>query len=487
MLRIGGTMNYETETFYRLCDELGLLVWQDFMYANMDYPVDHAAFREEITSEAREQLMRLSRHPAVAIYCGNSEVEQQSAMLGMPSERWTNDWFNKQLPELCAMYHPGTAYVPSTPTGGALPFHTNSGITHYYGIGAYLRPPVELRQADVKFTPECLGFANVPEPATVYAITGGKQLAIHDPVWKQRTPRDSGAGWDFEDVRDHYLREIYSVDPVHLRSFDMPRYLELSRAVSGEMMAIAFSEWRSTHTKNRGGLVWFYKDLWPGAGWGIVDSTGLPKAAYYYLKRNWHSCQLTVTNEGLNGLDLHLTNETAAPCGGFLEIVLLKEPDTVVARQHINVRVERRSQQKVGVDEVLGRFFDVTYAYRFGAPQHDIVVATWFDESRDVVGEAFHFVRRMTDCRTTTQAVSASAERIDDGRFQMTLSSDQFLHTVRLEAEGFLPDDNYFHLLPQRQKKVTFRSLNELPTTFRATVQALNLDSEISIAARPRD
>ena len=115
-------------------------------------------------------------------------------------------------------------------------------------------------------------------------------------------PRDSGAGWDFEDVRDHYLQELFKVDAVRLRSFDMPRYLELSRVVTGEVMHAVYSEWRSSFSRCAGGLVWFFKDLWPGAGWGIVDSRGFPKAAYYYLRRAWQPRQVTITDEGLDGL-----------------------------------------------------------------------------------------------------------------------------------------------------------------------------------------
>src|SRR5205823_30227 len=78
MLRVGGTMVYESEHFYRLCDELGILVWQDFMFANMDYPVDDPGFAANIEAEAKEQLTRLAPHPSLAVLCGNSEVEQQA-------------------------------------------------------------------------------------------------------------------------------------------------------------------------------------------------------------------------------------------------------------------------------------------------------------------------------------------------------------------------------------------------------------------------
>src|SRR5205823_14849851 len=114
-------------------------------------------------------------------------------------------------------------------------------------------------------------FANVPAAETVNLLTDGAAPAVHHPLWKQRVPRDTGAGWDFEDVRDFYLQQFFGLDPVKLRSFDMPRYLQLSRVVSGEMMAQVFAEWRSGYTRNQGGLVWFFKDVWPGAGWGIVD------------------------------------------------------------------------------------------------------------------------------------------------------------------------------------------------------------------------
>ena len=485
MLRVGGTMVYESDTFYRLCDELGILVWQDFMFANMDYPVDDESFRSNVTAEATEQLTRLAAHPCVAVYCGNSEIEQQAAMLGMPRELWSNSWFAQDLPELVGRLHAGTAYVPSTPTGGVLPFQPNTGLTHYYGVGAYLRPVTDVRRSDVKFTPECLGFSNVPEAATIEAIMQGSNPVTHDPRWKRRVPRDTGAGWDFEDVRDHYLREVFHVDPVQLRSWDTPRYLQLSRLVTGEMMQQTFSEWRSSHGHNRGGLVWFYKDLWPAAGWGIIDSTGIPKAAYYALKRTWNSRQLVITDEGLNGLQLHLINETSQPCAGFVEVQLLKEPNIVVARQEVSVGMEGRATRTLSADEILGGFYDVSYAYRFGPAHHDVVVATWFDGDRRVISEAFHFIRRGIPVLERNVVLETSAERVDENTCQITLQADRFLQAVHVSANGFLPDDNDFHLVPNRTKTVIFQSRQQ-KSGFKAMVEALNMETSHVVTVRPR-
>lgn len=481
MLRVGGTMVYESDDFYRLCDELGILVWQDFMFANMDYPVDDPNFAANIEAEAKCQLERLSPHPCIAVFCGNSEVEQQAAMLGVPRELWRNRWFATRLPELCNEYGSETTYVPSTPSGGVMPFHVRDGIAHYYGVGAYLRSPSELRKADVKFTPECLGFANVPAPEMVNALMDGAVPVVHHPRWKQRVPRDTGAGWDFDDVRDFYLQHFFGVDPVKLRCFDMPRYWQLSRVASGEMMAQVFGEWRSGHTKNQGGLVWFFKDLWPGAGWGIVDSLGIPKAAYYYLRRSWQTQQITVTDEGLDGLHLHVINETAAPLHGFVELLLLKDEHVVVARQQVPCQLPPRGRQTFASDALLGGFHDVTFAYRFGPAHHDLAIATLFDDQERVVSEAFYFVTPREPGMLRAAQLDVEAQPVDNGCYQVALHSDHFLQSVAFEVKGFLPDDNYFHLVPSRRKLVRFRPLHGPDARFRPTLEALNLQNPLPI------
>jgi len=482
MLRVGGTMTYESDAFYRLCDELGILVWQDFLFANMDYPVEDAAFAANIEAEARYQLGRLSSHPCLAVFCGNSEVEQQAAMRGVPRSNWRNRWFGERLPELCAEYSPGTVYVPSSPSGGAMPFHVGEGVAHYYGVGAYRRSPLELRKHDVQFTSECLAFANVPEPETVRAIVGGGSAVPHHPRWKQRVPRDTGAGWDFDDVRDFYLQHFFAVDPVGLRSLDPQRYLQLSRVVSGEMMAQVFAEWRSGHSHNRGGLVWFFKDLWPAAGWGIVDSLGIPKAAYYYLRRSWLTRQIALTDEGLDGLHLHVSNETAQPLNGSVELLLLKDGHVVVARQEIPCHLPSRARQTFASDELLDGFYDVTYSYRFGPPQHELAIATLFDERRQVLSEAFYFVRAQQPAFAPAVQLDVEAMSLGDGgRYQVALRCDHFLQSVSFETRGFLPDDNYFHLAPSRQKLVYFTALDNPDPPFRATLEALNLQRPFEI------
>jgi beta-mannosidase len=98
MLRITGETAYETEAFYDLCDELGIMLWQDFMFARLDYPVEDEIFLSSITTEATQLLRRLSIHPCLTMLCGNTEVAQTAAMMGLDKEKWSNKWFDQSLP-----------------------------------------------------------------------------------------------------------------------------------------------------------------------------------------------------------------------------------------------------------------------------------------------------------------------------------------------------------------------------------------------------
>ncbi len=134
MLRIGGTMLYESRAFLELCDELGLLVWQDFQFANYDYPVKDAAFVAEVEAELRDQLDESMGSPSLAVLCGGSEIYQQGAMMGLSEDRWKGPLCEEILPAIAAELRPDVPYAANSPCGGVLPFSPNDGIAHYYGV-----------------------------------------------------------------------------------------------------------------------------------------------------------------------------------------------------------------------------------------------------------------------------------------------------------------------------------------------------------------
>lgn len=445
MIRVGGTMIYESDDFFTLCDELGLLVWHDFMFANMDYPIADAAFRASVEAEAAQFLRRTQGNPSLAVICGGSEVAQQAAMFGLPPSSWSSSLLDEILPRAAAGLRADAIYVAQSPTGDDLPFTADSGVSHYYGVGAYLRPLEDARRTDVRFASECLAFANVP-------AAGSAGVPWTDPVrWKAAVPRDHGASWDFEYVRDHYLRLLYGVDPVQLRADDAVRYLRISRAVTAEVMESTIAEWRRAGSSCDGAIVWMLKDFMPGAGWGVLDSTGAPKLAWHGLRRAFRPVQVALTDEGLNGLGIHLFNDTAAAVRAKLTLICLQEGERVVMRRERDVDLPARSNRTLSSAEVIGSFFDITYAYRFGAAALDATVVTLDDTATGArLGDAAHFPlgRGALD---TDPGLSAEVIAGEAG-WLLRLRATRLAPGIQIEDPHYRAEDEGFNLLPGEER-----------------------------------
>ncbi|MDD0809713.1 glycoside hydrolase family 2 protein [Curvibacter sp. RS43] len=442
MVRVGGTMWYEDEAFYRACNRAGLLVWQDFMLANFDYPARDAAFMAELQAEATYFLTRTRQHPCLAVLCGGSEVRQQAEMLGVD---WPEDdpVFTGLLARLSAALRPDVPYVANTPWGGAPVFNTSQGVSHYYGVGAYMRGFDDARRAQVRFASECLALAHVPAEADLAADLARHPLDTH---WKRGTPRDLGASWDFDDVRDHYVQTLYGVEPARLRREDPVRYLDLGRAVSCDLVEAVFSEWRRAASPCAGGLVWQWRDLRPGAGWGLLDEAGQPKPVWHALSRHWQPLQLLITDEGLNGLDLHVVHEGDQALDLVLSLQALRDGQRVVVEGQRHFTVAGRGQQRFSSTELLGRFFDTTYAYRFGPPAHDVCVATLrAAHSQALLGWAVHLPQRALP--RAELGWQTRLERDDQG-LALYVTASRFSQYLHFSSASHRPDVDWFHLPP---------------------------------------
>lgn len=452
MIRIGGTMTYETPEFFALCDELGIMVWQDAMLANFDYPARDESLRQHIVTEISQFLEATALSPSLAIFCGGSEMYQQGAMLGLPEQIWKGTLTEEVLPELLADKRPDAAYVANSPSGGALPFFPNTGVGHYYGVGAYCRPLEDARRADLRFAAECLAFANVPEQETLDRYLPG--VAVHDPRWKAHAPRDRGASWDFEDVRDHYLKLLYDVEPDVLRREDGGLYLDMSRAATAEVMEATFAEWRRSGSPCQGALVWTLQDLLPGAGWGIIDATGRPKSVWHALKRAFRPIQVNLLDEGTNGLDIQLINETGNTFEGMLELTCLRDGAQPVVHAKRSITLSSRQSQTIAATDLFGAFFDTTYTYRFGPPSHDVTVARLRDVATgQVIADAFHFpLGRKKALHAANLQVAISQ---NNDIWSLEIGTDRLAQSVHVAAEGYRASENWFHLAPGESRKIS--------------------------------
>lgn len=486
MLRVSGTMVYEDDAFFDACDALGILVWQDFMFANMDYPNDDAAFAASVRDEAAQQLERWQARPCLAVLCGNSEAEQQAAMWGAPREAWSQPLFDRDLAELAHAWCPDVPYWPSSAHGGAFPHQNNAGTTSYYGVGAYLRPLDDARRSGLRFATECLAFANVPPPATLARMPGGTALRVTHAGWKARAPRDLGAGWDFDDVRDHYLQRLYGVDALALRSTDHAHYLALSRAVGAEVMAAAFGEWRRAGSGCRGALVWFLRDLWAGAGWGLLDDVGAPKAAFHGCRRALAPIAAFISEEGTNGLDLHLVNDPGRALAARIEVALYRDDGLRVGHAEQTHTVAAHGALTLPLAQWFDHFIDLSRAYRFGPAEHALVVATVCDAGNAQVAQAFAFPDHLPARRERDIGLSARAERLADGSVDLTLTTRGFAQSVHFDVPGFIARDEYFHLAPGAARRVCLSPVAvDTRGGGRGQVHALNSLASVTLELPP--
>lgn len=495
LLRVAGTMVYEPAAFFAACDEAGVLVWQEFMFANMDYPDADPGWLDAVRAEVEQQTRLWQGHPCLAVVCGNSEVEQQAAMWGAPRAQWESALFHEHLPEWVSQALPDTVYWPSSAHGGAFPHAVDAGTTSCYAVGAYLRDLDDARRQAPVWATECLAFANVPTPATQDRMPGGSGLRVTHPTWKQRTPRDLGAGWDFEDVRDHYLEQWFGVDARTLRYRDHERYLMLSRIVSGEVMASALAEWRRPGGRCRGAQVWFLRDLWAGAGWGVLDDQGLPKPCWHLLRRVLQPQAVLLSDEGHSGLMLHVLNEPGRALHGRVEVEVWQDL-RCTDRVETDVDLSAHGAMSLPVSELLDHFSDLTDVFRFGPRRHQAVRARLFDVDGRVLGAHWYLpgrgVHDVLDVPMagTDAALTASAAPMGDQGVEVVIRARRLALWVHLDVPGWWAEDEYVHLAAGDEVRLRMHRLPApavVPKVWRGMARAANLAAPavISFAQEP--
>ncbi len=405
--------------------------------------------------------------------CGNSEIEQQVAMLGLDADLGRGELFGELLPALAEESGSDAVYLPSAPCGGDLPFRSDRGVANYFGVGGYRRPLEDARRAEVRFASECLAFSNVPD---------GAGVPVHDPRWKEGVPRDAGSGWDFEDVRDHYLELLYGVDPVELRSVDHDRYLDLSRAVTGEVMGATFTEWRRDASPCQGGLILWLRDLVPGAGWGLIDHDGEPKVALHHLRRALAPVAVAMTPEGLNGVDVHVANDRPEPLrrpsagGPVPKLGAAGGGGRAGARAWPALRASGRGRGGGGALRRRG----LGLPLRAAGPGRD---------RRQPRGRGRAGLARRSSSRparptgrepASALGLGAEVAAAGDGTFELVVRSDRLAHGVRVKADGYDRSDDAFSRRAGRRAHGSPDSAQPgLPGAGSLTLTALNLEGRV--------
>jgi beta-mannosidase len=396
-------------------------------------------------------------------------VAQQVAMMGLDPGLADGPLYRELLPRLIGHAETEAPYVPSTPWGGDLPFRTDRGVANYYGVGAYRRPLEDARRAEVRFAAECLAFANVPNEPT--PVTAG-------------VPRDAGADWDFEDVRDHYLALVFGVDPVSLRSAEPDRYLELSRTVSGEVMAEVLGEWRRAGSPCQGALMLWLRDLAPGAGWGVLDHRGEPKVAFAHVARALAPVAVWSTDEGLGGIDVHVANDRPDALAARLRVALYRGFEQLAGEAVADVELEAHGALTRNVESLLGRFVDVSWAYRFGPPAQDLIVVSLETPTGELLSQTFRFPagRPLTREPASELGLEAVIERTPEGMV-LRVTSRRFAYGVRVAVDGWVASDEAFGVEPGHERRLALRPTAGAAEPAGGTLRAINLRGSVRVGA----
>lgn len=456
MLRIWGGGIYEQDDFYELCDEYGILVWQDFMFACSIYPGDEA-FLENVRQEAADNIRRLRNHPCIALWCGNNEIDSAWAHYSdhpgwgwkalFTKEQEERLWqgydalFHRVLPEEVGKHAPGAIYWPSSPlaewTGDERQHATGikpHGDIHYWNVW-HNGEPFEHYDTNVgRFMSE-YGFQSFPEPRTVEGYATEDQMALDSEVMLTHQKNNRG-----NQLIKAYM-DKYMPEPKDFRSF-----LLMSQALQAEGVGRAFEAHRRRKPYCMGTLYWQMNDCWPVASWSGMDYHGRWKALHYAAKRQFRDTAVSV--EQADGeLRFYVINDRNEPVSGKLFIRLSDYAGAERKSWQVQVHV---SESEAAVVHTLAEA-DVLDGV---AREDAVLIATlegngeWQDEKR------VYFVNGKS---LPLEAVAIQVRPVGDDGCEFAVTADKFARHVRLfaEAEGIF-SDNDFDLLPGEMKIVRF-------------------------------
>ncbi len=290
MLRNWGGGYYESDDFFDLADELGLLVWQDFMFGGGTPPAYDDDFRASVVAEARDNVRRLRNHPSLVLWCGNNEEETAWKDWGYGKALTDADpafakkvWegyvqlFDRDLRDVVAREGGGVPYWSSSPSNdlGERSNDSDNGDKHYWDVWAGSKPIAQYLDETPRFMSE-YGLQAWPVMRTIRSFTGPEEMQIESPVIRAHQKFLAGDG---NSRLLHYIRMDYG-EPK-----DFADFVYLSQVMQAEGIELAALHHRASRPRTMGSLYWQLNDVWPGASWSSIDWYGRWKPLHFHARR----------------------------------------------------------------------------------------------------------------------------------------------------------------------------------------------------------
>ena len=349
MLRVWGGGIYPSDDFFNICDSLGILVWQDFMYAGTMYPYDEA-FLKNAEIEAVEQVRRLASHPSLALWCGGNEISEGYYNWGwQTSLNWSEEddkaikagydqLFETILPEAVSLYDGTRPYWPSSPSKGwGRPESLTEGDVHYWGVWWGEQPYEMYREKVGRFNSE-YGYQSYSDYSTLQKIAQGEELSKDAGVIAahQKHPRGTRQ-------IDDFIQRYYP--DVHPKDFE--EYVHLSQLSQAYGMEIAIEAHRTAKPYNMGTLYWQLNDAWPVTSWSSIDYYGNPKVFHERLKTLYAPVLLSLDHKDYG---VFVTSDLLRSIDGTLSVAVCDLENHPLFKKKVEVKMEANENRKYAVE-----------------------------------------------------------------------------------------------------------------------------------------
>ncbi len=450
MLRVWGGGIYEDNYFYDLCDSLGIMVWQDFMFACAMYPGDEA-FMKSVELEATQQIKRLRKHPSIALWCGNNENSEGWHRWGWQADRSVDEinsiWadyqnlFKKLLPNLVDSFSTTDYWESSPKYGRGNPKHQFTGDAHDWGVWHDAEPFENFEKNIPRFMSE-YGFQSFPEINSIELYALEEDFDLNSEVMKvhQKHPRGNSL------IQEYMLRDYK--EPIDFESF-----VYLSQVLQAQGMRIGMEAHRRARPYNMGTLYWQFNDCWPVASWSSRDYYGNWKALHYATKRAYEDLLIS-TVQSKDYVSIYLINDRSE--GQNYDLLI----------EHIDYngnRMESKAKH-ISVNGASSKLIDTIalddYLYIDSLKNQSYLDIQVLQNGEVQARKLHHFVKTK-DMDLPYTGISYKVEK-DSLGFVLELFSDAFMKDVMINSlhDGRF-EDNYFDLPANEHRRIRF--YNDFP------------------------
>ncbi|RHB70900.1 glycoside hydrolase family 2 protein [Hungatella hathewayi] len=303
VIRVRGGGYYPDDFFYDLCDELGLIVWQDFMFACAVYPLT-PEFEANVTAEIRDNVRRIRHHACLGLWCGNNEMEMflaDNQWVRKPLQKTEYLIMNERIiPELLRQYDPDTFYWPSSPSSGGdfdSPNDPDRGDVHYWEVWHGGLPFTDYRNYYFRYLSE-FGFQSFPAVKTIEQFTAPEDKNIFSYVMEKHQKNAGANGKILQ-----YMSQMY----LYPESLELLVYV--SQLLQAEAIRYGVEHFRRNRGRCMGCVYWQLNDCWPVASWSSIDYYGRWKALHYFAKRFFAPVLLSCEEEGALSSSMNVNEE----------------------------------------------------------------------------------------------------------------------------------------------------------------------------------